>query len=380
MRNLFRNGVPANCRPALAAFVCRNNGLKGLSFIEHMPCNDCRMVSLEQKIRFLADPAAHAHGTRRVEVRETHMSWLFLTGERVYKLKKPVRHPFLDFSTRALRHHYCEEELRLNRRLTSDVYLRVVALRRNNEGRLSIGGEGRTVDWLVEMRQLREDDTLERRIETGRATRDDFEKTAQVLATFYAGQEPRVADGGAYLEHLRQEQAINRAVLESAELGLAEMAARPLAALDGALSELAPAIGDRIALGLIVEGHGDLRPEHVFIGERIQIIDCLEFNRSMRIIDPHDEVNYLALECEMLGASEARELLCGIVAERIGNEPQPHLLALYRAFRALLRARLTIAHLLEKPVRKPEKWRPLALRYLEVAARECAILQDLRDR
>jgi aminoglycoside phosphotransferase family enzyme len=338
------------------------------------------MVSIEEKIRFLRDPGAHAPGTRQVEVRETHMSWLFLTGALVYKLKKPVRYPFLDFSTQALRHHFCEEELRLNRRLTRNVYLRVVALREDRAGRLSIGGEGRAIDWLVEMRQLHEEDTLERRIETGRATRDDFVKTAQVLAGFYAAQEPQIADGGAYLDHLWQEQAVNRAILKMAQLGLAEIAAGPLAAVDAALLKLAPAIEHRIARGLIVEGHGDLRPEHVFIGAPVQIIDCLEFNRAMRIIDPHDEVNYLALECEMLGARDARTLLCGFVAKRLGNEPEPRLLALYRAFRALLRARLSIAHLLETPVRKPEKWRPLALRYLEVASRESIILQDLQDR
>ncbi|MGB3389275.1 MAG: hypothetical protein WBA88_14950, partial [Pseudaminobacter sp.] len=102
-----------------------------------------------------------------------------------------------------------------------------------------------------------------------------------------------------------------------------------------------------------------------------QIIDCLEFNRSMRIVDPCDEVNYLGLECELLGTPWIRPLLLGIIEERLGDPPGTALMALYGAFRMLLRARLCIAHLLEHPVHHPEKWRPLAKRYLEAAEREC---------
>jgi aminoglycoside phosphotransferase family enzyme len=127
----------------------------------------------------------------------------------------------------------------------------------------------------------------------------------------------------------------------------------------------------RIAAGAIVEGHGDLRPEHVCVRWPIQIIDCLEFNRWMRIIDPYDEVNYLGLECEMLGAPWIRPLLHQALRRRLPLEPTPGLLALHGGFRALLRARLSIVHLREKPVRHPEKWRPLAIRYIRQAEREC---------
>jgi aminoglycoside phosphotransferase family enzyme len=115
------------------------------------------------------------------------------------------------------------------------------------------------------------------------------------------------------------------------------------------------------------KGHGDLRPEHVWLGDPLQIIDCLEFNRSMRMLDPYDEVNYLGMECEILGAAWIREHLMAGVTRHCGHPPSDNLLAAYGAFRALLRARISIVHLLEKPIRKPEKWRPLTLRYLNQA-------------
>jgi aminoglycoside phosphotransferase family enzyme len=337
------------------------------------------MVTIEEKVRFLSEPAAYGPHALDVGVNETHMSWLFLTPERVYKLKKPVRYPFLDFTALKRRKFFCEEELRLNRRLAAETYLRVLPLRQDREGKLAIDGPGRIVDWLVEMRRLREEDTLESHLRSGRATLADIEKTAHLLAEFYAGLRPEAEDGMAYLKHLREEQVINRDILENPALEIAQAAGAALDAVDLGLAEFSPLITERIRSGIVVEGHGDLRPEHIFLGDPVQVIDCLEFNRSMRIIDPHDEVNYLALECEMLGAGWARPLLSSILVQRIGNAPPPGLLALYGGFRALLRARLSIAHLLEHPVRKPHKWRPLALRYLEAAHRLCVSQQALRD-
>jgi aminoglycoside phosphotransferase family enzyme len=337
------------------------------------------MATIEEKVRFLSGPAAYGMRAGEVGVNETHMSWLFLTHDRVYKLKKPVRYPFLDFTTLERRHFFCAEELRLNRRLAADTYLRLLPLREYGEGGMSIDGSGQIVDWLVEMKRLREEDTLESRLQSGRATPSDVERTARTLADFYVRLKPEIADGGLYLDHLRHEQKVNREVLENPALEIAAQAAALLDAVDKGLEELAPAIRERIRNGLIVEGHGDLRPEHIFLADKVQVIDCLEFNRSMRIIDPHDEVNYLALECEMLGAGWARPILNSALLDRLGNAPPPGLMALYCGFRALLRARLSMAHLLEHPVRKPQKWRPLALRYLEMAQRLCLIREAPPD-
>ena len=330
-----------------------------------------QIADLAAKVSFLGDPAAYGRSTRHVEAHETHMSWLFLTDSRVYKLKKPVRHAFLDFSTIAKRRFYCEEELRLNRRLAAGTYRRLVPLRRDAPGRLVLGGNGRVVDWLVEMERLPQVDMLDERIRSGCVTPREIENVTTMLADFYAACEPEIADGQAYLRHLVGEQRINRSILMRPEFGLRNIVAGALDTVDGLLAGLKPKIEARISHGAIVEGHGDLRPEHVCLCEPPQIIDCLEFNRLMRIIDPYDEINYLGMECEMLGAPWIRAQLDRHLESRLSDRPGAELLALYGGFRALLRARLCMAHLLDRPMRHEEKWRPLAIRYILQTKREC---------
>ena len=111
-------------------------------------------VTLESKLAFLRRPASYGGCTRRVETIETHMSWVFLTDAHAYKLKKPVHQDLFDFRSLAARRHYCEEELRLNRRLAPDVYLGIAVLSIDRLGRLHLGQHGTVVDWLVRMRRL----------------------------------------------------------------------------------------------------------------------------------------------------------------------------------------------------------------------------------
>ncbi|WP_245525676.1 hypothetical protein [Mesorhizobium sp. M00.F.Ca.ET.216.01.1.1] len=335
-----------------------------------------QIADLAAKVRFLSDPATYGRGTTHVQARETHMSWVFLTDELVYKLKKPVRHAFLDFSSIGKRHFYCDEELRLNARLAAETYRRVIPLCHDASGHFALDGSGRVVDWLVEMKRLPQSDMMDERIGSGRLTTAEINNVGKTLVTFYAQRQTETAGGGAYLRHLTGEQRINRAILLRPEFAMCDIASGPLDIVDGLLQRLRPRIEARIRLGAIVEGHGDLRPEHICLCQPLQIIDCLEFNRSMRIVDPYDEINYLGLECEMLGAPWIRPLLIQALESRLPNRPDGNLLAFYGGYRALLRARLCVAHLLEAPVRHPEKWRPLAIRYIKQAERETFSLRS----
>jgi aminoglycoside phosphotransferase family enzyme len=218
---------------------------------------------------------------------------------------------------------------------------------------------------------------LDQRIADGRLERADIETLANFLADFYARTPPEADE--AYLDHLAREQPINRSVLELPELGFRETALPLLDGLDRAIKALRPALEARIAAGCMVEGHGDLRPEHVCLNDSPQIIDGLEFNRRMRIIDPFDEVNYLGLECEMEGAAWIRPVLLEMLAGRIDQRPEPAVMALYGTFRMLLRARLSAAHLLEDHIRKPDKWAPQTFRYLALAEREAVNLPYRAD-
>lgn len=335
-------------------------------------------AGLAEKIRFLGSPEAYDPAPAQVEVIETHMSVVFLTGTLAYKLKRPVRYPFLDFTTPEARLRYCRTELRLNRRLAGDVYRRVVALRMDASGRLSLGGgDGEIVDWLIEMEQLPADDMLDERIRAGRVSTDDVVGLAEVLGRFYAAARPQVRGGRAYLRHLRKESEVNRRLLLRQGWGTrSDRTASLLDSVDGLLARWTPALLARIAAGRIVEGHGDLRPEHICLRRPIVTIDCLEFDREMRILDPYDEVNYLGLECERQGAGWIRPLLLATLDDILGGRPEPGLIHTYAAFRAVLRARICMAHLLDAEPMQPDRWPREAAGYLALAEEECLRAED----
>jgi uncharacterized protein len=323
---------------------------------------------LESRLRFLQAPASHGVRAGELSWIETHMSWLFFAGDRVLKLKKPVHTRYLDFSSVAAREFDCREELRLNSRLAPGVYLGLSALQQTPDGyrllpETDLPAPGQTVDWLVRMRRLPEPVRLDHRIACLAARPADIDALAAVLSGFYRAAAEQPLPAASYLRHFESEQAINREVLLDRRWTPAG-AARALDGLDAALAQQADALGERAA-GHLREGHGDLRPEHVFLLDPPVVIDCLEFNPALRCVDPFDEVAFLGLECEMAGAPWVGPRLHGHLAAALGGAPGPALMRLYVAARALLRARLSLAHLLDERPRTPERWRPLAARYIE---------------
>lgn len=323
-------------------------------------------VSTEDKVRYLASPAAH--GGRRPDVIETHMSWLFSAGDRVLKLKKPVRTDCLDFSTLVLREFNCSEEARLNRRLAPDVYVGVLPLVAYSDGTLAIGPQAgaETVDWLVAMRRLPAARMLDVAIRAGTVSPPDIDRLGDRLARFFRDARRVPLSGDAYIVRFEALQAVNRALLTLPRF--ASLDATPvLDAVDAARGRHAGALRDRAEGGHVREGHGDLRPEHVALDGIPLVIDCLEFNAQLREVDPFDELAFLGLECRLLGAPWIEPRLLAHVAQALGEAPSPAVLALYGVHRALLRARLSAAHLLDPDPRRPEHWLPQAARYLAEA-------------
>jgi aminoglycoside phosphotransferase family enzyme len=170
-------------------------------------------------------------------------------------------------------------------------------------------------------------------------------------------------DAHAYHAGFVREQARNRAVLLGPQGGLPG-SAEALDRLDAALRDLAPRLHERVRASQVLDGHGDLRPEHVCLERPPVVIDCLEFNAELRRVDPFDEIAFLALECEMAGAAWVGERLWEGCARALPDPAPPALRWLYTAYRALLRARLALAHLLDPSPRTPSRWVPLTLRYI----------------
>ncbi|MGP9818542.1 hypothetical protein ACTZWW_00880 [Salinarimonas sp. NSM] len=322
---------------------------------------------LSAKARFLSRPGAYAHRPSRVDVIETTLSFVFLAGPRVFKLKKPLISSVFDFSSVAKRETNCRAEAALNARLAEGVYFGVVPLTRGPGG-LAIGGEGEAVDWLVVMRRLPASRMLDRTIPAGRVTSGEVAALGERLAAFYATAERPPASPSLYLERYARHIAEARALLrepvvadERAPFALA------LARLEARLAADRPLLETRARGGVLVDGHGDLRPEHVCLTDPIVVFDCLEFSDDLRIVDPFDEIAYLGLECRRLGAPAIGPMIEAAVTTRLGDRVSPRLVRLYMAARALLRARQCLAHLSSRRRRRARAWRPLTRTYLAIA-------------
>ena len=332
---------------------------------------------LAGKVAFLGCARAYPFPVQDVVVRETHMSWIFLAGDHVVKLKKPVRFPYLDFSTLDRREAACRAELALNRRLAPDVYEAVVPLVQTKDG-LALDAPGEIVDWVVVMRRLDESLTLENALLSGRLVTQQLDRLVSTLTAFYQSACPTSTLPEAHLRDWRRSLAFNRQVLIDARLDLPAGLVRRIDRAQRLFLDLGSRLlRARIVHRHVVDGHGDLRPEHIWLTDPVRIIDGLEFNARLRALDPLDEVAFLCLECERLGGAWAADFIRQRAARDLPDGLCEELFLFYRCHRATLRARLAIAHLLEPNPRTPEKWPRLARSYLNFAARDGLALESL---
>jgi aminoglycoside phosphotransferase family enzyme len=224
-------------------------------------------------------------GGRQVEERETHMSHVFLTRDRVYKLKKPVRFPYLDFSTLLGRERAARAEAEINRRLAPDVYLGAVALTLGHAG-LALDGDGPVIDRVVVMRRLDEADTLEAAIRAGRLEHAALARLADLLADFYTHARRVHRTPAAHLLARRRALATDLAVLTDPRFALPQGLVGFVARVQRRfLAERGAVVARRLVEGRLVDAHGDLRPEHVWLAPRPMIIDRLEFDPALRALD-----------------------------------------------------------------------------------------------
>ncbi|HMM43087.1 MAG TPA: hypothetical protein PKA95_14410 [Thermomicrobiales bacterium] len=304
-----------------------------------------------------------------VEVRETHKSVVFLTASDAYKLKKPIAYNSVDLRPLATRERTCREEVRLNRRLAPDVYLGVVPLTREPGGALALGGRGEVVDWLVHMRRLPADRMLDSMIRDQRVRSEEIEILGTRLARFYAGEPAALIDASGYRGLLLSEMERNHEALSDPALDLACASASILAAHERFLADRAILLDERVAAGRVVNGHGDLRPEHVCLIDPPVVIDCLEFDPLLRIVDPVDELSFLGMGCSRLGIGWIEGLLLGAYSRETGDDPPAELVAFYRSFRATIWARLAAWRLRVTEADNAARWRDRAASYIGEAAR-----------
>jgi uncharacterized protein len=288
----------------------------------------------------LLDPAAYAHRPAGVELRETHISWVLLAGELAFKLKKPLRLPFLDYSTLDRRHELCHEEVRLNSRLAPDVYHGVRAIVAAGDGlRIAVEDDPAAIEYAVEMRRYADEATLDRRLAAGAAAAPEVRDVARRLARFHADAAipPEPERAVPALAAMLDE---NFATLEELAVDAEELDdARRLA--DAFLTGRRAELGRRAGSGSVRDGHGDLRAEHVLLERGIEIVDCVEFDPALRDIDVGLDLAFLAMDLRRFDERLARALVTAY-REAGGDPGDDALIGFFAAQRALIRAKVAL--------------------------------------
>lgn len=303
-----------------------------------------KTATFEDVCRALQDPETYPHPVGAIRRIDTHISAVFLTGSWAYKIKKPVDFGFLDFSTFESRRHFCEEEVRLNQRLSRGVYEGVARICRDEEtGRTTLDGPGETVEYAVKMVQLPENAGLKAQILENRASRSTMQRLGQKLADFYrsAPHGPQIDRFGGLdtvtfniEENFRQTEPFAELILERESWELIRSVSRSFVKHHKGLFER------RIASERIRDGHGDLRSDHVYFFRGLQIIDCIEFNERFRYGDAASDLAFLLMDLDHLGALEHGLEALHAYAVAADDPDVYRLIDFYACYRAMVRLKV----------------------------------------
>ncbi|MDX1646389.1 MAG: AAA family ATPase [Longimicrobiales bacterium] len=323
---------------------------------------------LARLIEALRRPEAYPHPVGSVEVRQTHISVVFLAGAFAYKVKKPVNPGFLDFTTLERRLHFCREEVRLNRRLAPDVYLGVMPVVEAEDG-LVLEGEGEPVEHAVKMRRLPDDAVLSARLERGQLSAPVLRTLGRRIADFHAG-----ADAGAEIARFGRWEVVagnarENLVQSRSHVGstLSETVHRRLErSLERRLEELRDLVESRAEALVPRDTHGDLHLDHVYLfPERdapgdLVVIDCIEFNERFRYADPVADMAFMVMDLARHGRRDLGDAFDEAYFDATGDVEGRPLLPFYVAYRAAVRGKVQGMKASEEEV--PEAEREAAVR------------------
>lgn len=318
-------------------------------------------------------PGFYPHDVKRVGTRETHISKVFLTGLFAYKIKKPVDLGFLDFTTLEKREHFCHEEVSLNRRLAPSVYIGVVPIT-CKDGRYALAGEGRTVEYAVQMRELPDEHCMVGLLKDGKLPDRLIQSLAQLLTRFY-NQAPtghEISRFGSWSmirsnceENFTQAERFAGRVFDERMFQIIRTATRSFLVRRQGL------FARRVETERIRDCHGDLRTGHVYFVDGIQIIDCIEFNNRFRYGDVASDLAFLAMDLDFEGYPDVSQSLLEAYVQSSGDKDIFVLLDFYKSYRAVVRAKVNCFRLEERTLGEEERQKILknTARYVNLAYR-----------
>jgi uncharacterized protein len=312
---------------------------------------------LEKLITALSDPAVYPHGPDSVQVVHTHISVVFLAGELVYKVKKPLNLGFLDFTTLELRRRFCNQEVLLNSRFSEDIYLGVVSIYEGNSG-INLAGQGREIEVAVLMRRIPEHEVMKAMLEKDLVTPSMLDRLARRIASFHA----EASSGGA-ITHFGSPEVIFHNLKENfvqAESFVGRtISGETLDRITSLSLEFVstnePLIRKRMREGFIRDCHGDLHLDHVVITNGIVLVDCIEFNDRFRYGDTASDLAFLLMDLDFRGFPAYSDRISSAYAEHSGDRDAPVLLGFYKSYRAFIRGKVLGFELDEEEISSEEK-------------------------
>lgn len=301
------------------------------------------LESQQQLIGCLYQQLAKKYGVENCELIETHISWVILTGQLVYKIKKSINLGFLDFSSLEKRHFFCDEELRLNRRLAPEIYRAVVTISGSHDYPV-LQGSGQIIEYALEMQQFPQSAQLDRMLENNQLTDRHMQQFAQIIARFHGHTDiaPAVSEFGdpdhvwapmaENFKQIRQHYPASEHTQLLAEL---EQWSTDI------FSSLREFLLERKRTGFIRECHGDMHLRNLaWVNEKPIVFDCIEFNENFRWIDVISEVGFLVMDLHDRGQPRLAQIFLNTYLEFTGDYAGLRIMAFYLVYRALVRAKV----------------------------------------
>lgn len=307
-------------------------------------------------IEQLKKPASFPYKAKKVDFIETHISWIYIAEDYVYKVKRPVEFSFLDFSTLDKRKFYCDEEVRLNRRLCRDMYVGVIPIVRRG-GKYYFEGDGEIVDYAVKMKRMPEEKKMDNLLAKGKVTQADVERLAVKIAKFHdiamVIRDLHYASAEVIKEQT-DDLANHRATIEKA-CKMGKKVDFSLKKCTDFYKRSGPLFERRQWMGMIRDCHGDLHSANVFLTDGIYIFDCIEFNRDFRYIDTASEIAFMAMDLDAFGREDLSKAFVKRYIGIAGDRELLLLLDYYKCYRANVRAKIAAIEYAQKPNAESKK-------------------------
>ncbi len=279
------------------------------------------------------------------ELIETHISWVFICHRFVYKIKKPIKYSFLDFSTLEKRKKYCEREIELNKRLTNTIYLDVVPINRLNDHYKIGGKEGNVIDYAVRMLKMDRTKQMDQLLIQNKVTNSDIKNLAKKIALFHGNttiiHQKDVLDIQEKFNDLEAEKKYLAAQSDGGKY--ATIIANTIKTANTFLVKNKELLAGRLRAGFFRDCHGDLHSRNIFLLPSPQPFDCIEFNDDYRQIDVLNEVAFLCMDLDAFGKKDLSELFLEYYNQffpSMKSSEEYHLFVFYKAYRANVRAKV----------------------------------------